>query len=106
MSGEDFVKLCFEEKETILKEYFTINSQTEVAQRISVLMQNGANRDDLFELINLVLRENYYALLLGLDGEASLGGRKISYKVYDEDGNFLNECGEIEEAAYRYFMEE
>lgn len=40
MTGEDFVKLCFEEKEAILKEYFAANSQTEVAKRINVLIQN------------------------------------------------------------------
>ena len=49
--------------------------------------------------------EKYYTLLLGLDGEAALGNVQNAYKLYDEDGNLLNECGEIEEAAYRYFME-
>ena len=104
MNGEDFVKLCFKEKETILKEYFNLNSQTEVAQRINGLIQNGINRDDLFELISLVLSENYYTILLGLDGEAALGDKQVNYKVYDENGNLLNPCGEIEEAAYRYFV--
>lgn len=45
-------------------------------------------------------------LLLGLDGEASLGNTQITYKLYDENGNLLNECGELEAAAYRYFVEE
>ena len=48
----------------------------------------------------------YYTLLLGLDGEASLGNTQITYKLYDENGNLLNECGELEAAAYRYFVEE
>lgn len=61
--------------------------------------------DELYELLNLVLNENYYTLLLGLDGEAALGNVQNAYKLYDEDGNLLNECGEIEEAAYRYVME-
>lgn len=56
-------------------------------------------------MLNLVLNENYYTLLLGLDGEAALGNVQNAYKLYDEDGNLLNERGEIEEAAYRYFME-
>ena len=42
----------------------------------------------------------------GLDGEASLGNTQITYKLYDEKGNLLNECGELEAAAYRYFVEE
>lgn len=47
-----------------------------------------------------------HTLLLGLDGEASLGNTQITYKLYDENGNLLNECGELEAAAYRYFVEE
>lgn len=30
----------------------------------------------------------------------------MNYKIYDEENNLLNECGEIEEAAFKYFMEE
>ena len=47
----------------------------------------------------------HYLLLLGLDGAASLGGKQISYKIYDEKGTLLNKCGEIEEHAFTYFME-
>lgn len=106
MTGEEFVKLCFEEKEAILEEYFMENAQTEVAKRINMLLQNGANKEELFALIDLVLKENYYTLLLALDGEASLGGKQVAYQIFDEDKKLLNECGEIEEAAFRYFMEE
>lgn len=105
MTGEQFVKLCYEEKKTILAEYFNPNSS-------SVVGKNQCNnwtryiKDDLYDLLNLVLKENYYTLLLGLDGEASLGNTQITYKLYDENGNLLNECGELEAAAYRYFVEE
>ncbi|MDO5046264.1 hypothetical protein [Campylobacter sp.] len=106
MIGEDFVKLCFKEKENTLKQYFNENDATEVGKRINALIRNGANRNALYELINLILKENYYTLLLALDGEASLGGKQVSYKLFDKDMNILNKCGEIEEAAYKYFMEE
>lgn len=106
MTGEEFVKLCFEEKEAILKEYFAADSQTEVAKRIRSLVQDGTNRDALYELIGLLLKESYYTLMLALDGEASLNGKQIAYKLYDEENNLLNECGEIEAAAYKYFIEE
>ncbi len=39
MSGEQFVKLCFEEKEANLKEYFDENSETEVAKKIQTLIR-------------------------------------------------------------------
>lgn len=105
MTGEQFVKLCYDGKEAILSEYFRDGSQTIVAEKLRSLFEKGIEKDELYELLNLVLNENYYTLLLGLDGEAALGNVQSAYKLYDEDGNLLNECGEIEEAAYRYFME-
>lgn len=58
-----------------------------------------------YELISFVLNENYYNLLLALDGEVALGGKQVCYELFDEEKNLLNACGEIEEAAFRYFME-
>ena len=96
MTGEQFVKLCYEEKKTILAEYFNPNSSSVVGKKISAITEQGISKDDLYDLLNLVLKENYYTLLLGLDGEASLGNTQMTYKLYDENGNLLNECGELE----------
>ena len=68
-------------------------------------MRAGVGKDDLYKLIDSVMTDAYYTLLLGLDGEASLGGKQISYKIYDEKETLLNKCGEIEEHAFTYFME-
>lgn len=106
MTGEQFVKLCYEEKEAILAEYFNPNSKTAVGKKINVLIEQDISKDDLYDLLSLALKENYYTLLLGLGGEATLGDKQIAYKLYDENGNLLNECGELEAAAYRYFLEE
>ena len=104
MTGEQFVKLCYEEKKTILAD--TSIPPSSADGKISAITEQGISKDDLYDLLNLVLKENYYTLLLGLDGEASLGNTQITYKLYDENGNLLNECGELEAAAYRYFVEE
>ena len=77
MTGEQFVKLCYEEKKTILAEYFNPNSSSVVGKKISAITEQGISKDDLYDLLNLVLKENYYTLLLGLDGEASLGNTQI-----------------------------
>lgn len=106
MTGKEFVKLCYTEKEAILNEYFNSNSESLVTEKLQGLISSGTNRDKLYDLVNLVMTDTYYTLLLALDGEASLGGKQITYKLYDEDGNLLNECGEIEEAAFSHFMEE
>ena len=104
MTGEQFVKLCFEEKVSVLEEYFEQSTCTEVGEKLRLLIANGTSKEDLYELISAVLNETYYSLLLALDGETSLGGTQMTYKIYDEERNLLNECGEIEAAAYEYFM--
>lgn len=106
MTGKEFVKLCYTEKEAILDEYFNVNSKSLVTEKLKNLISSGTNKDNLYDLVNLVMTETYYTLLLALDGEVSLGGKQVAYKLYDEDGNLLNECGEIEEAAFNHFMEE
>lgn len=55
MTGEEFVKLCFEEKEEVLKEYFATDSQLKVSGKIQSLIKRGISKDELYELINLVL---------------------------------------------------
>ena len=47
-----------------------------------------------------ILSENYYSMMLALDGEASLGGVKMMYKLFDEDGNELTGSGDIESEAF------
>lgn len=72
MIGADFVKLCFKQNENDLKLYLDKNKTTEVIKRINAIIQNEANRNTLYELIDLLLKEHYYTMLLGIDGEASL----------------------------------
>ena len=105
MTGEEFVKLCFEEKENALAKYFAGDTETEVGEMIRTLVAGGTDRDTLYAMVSSLLNETYYSLLLALDGEASLNGVQMMYKVCDEDENLLNECGELESAAYEYFME-
>ena len=72
MIGADFVKLCFKQNENDLKLYLDKNKTTEVIKRINTIIQNEANRNTLYELIDLLLKEHYYTMLLGIDVEASL----------------------------------
>ena len=41
-----------------------------------------------------------------LDGEASLGGIQMMYKLFDEDGNELTGSGNIESEAFNQFISE
>ena len=42
MTGEQFVKLCYDEKEAILSEYFRDGSQTMVAEKLRSLFEKGS----------------------------------------------------------------
>ena len=44
---------------------------------INILVQDRVNRDTLYKFIDLLLKENYYTMLLGLDGEAALDKNKF-----------------------------
>ena len=105
MTGEEFVRLCFEEKESILSEYCSPETESTVGAMVRALVRAGADQETLHKLLDLVLTENWYRMLLALDGSASLGGEQMTYEVRDEDGNILNECGELEAAAWEVFME-
>ncbi len=106
MTGEDFVRLCYKEKENTLNGYFADDSTAAVSEKIAALVRSGADREALRELLDMALSENYYSLLLALDGEAALGGEQHTYRIYDDENNLLSECGELEAAAFTCFMDD
>ena len=105
MTGEAFVRHCFEEKEAMLQLYLSPEAGTKAGTLIGELVSNGAEGDKLRQLLDTVMTESWYTMLLALDGSASLGGTQMTYELRDEDGNILNECGELESAAWEVFME-
>ena len=104
MTGEEFVKHCYDEKESILRQYFAESSESSVGEILSELIRSGADKEQLHKLVDTVMTDSFYTILLGLDGAASLGGEQVTYKLYDEEGSLLNECGELEESAYEFFI--
>lgn len=42
----------------------------------------GVTKEALFQLVDNILNESYYSLMLALDGETSLGGIQMMYKYY------------------------
>ena len=45
----------------------------------------------------------FTAFLLGLDGENSIGNTHLTYKIYDKEGYFISDCGELKACIYEYF---
>ena len=103
MIAEDFVKNCYKEKQEMLKMYFDKEKKTQVGNQIKNIISKGISSDELKKMINSVMNEVFYTMLLGLDGETSLGDVQMQYKVYDENDNLLDG---IESYAYDAFMDE
>ena len=73
--------------------------------KIKELELTGVQKDKLREVINLLLDDVFYTILLGLDGESCIGNIQQTYRIYDEDNNLISDCGELEISACDYFNE-
>lgn len=106
MTAKEFVKAVKEEKQNVMSVYFSNVSETKVGQMIQELINMGVPNEFLFQFVDTILNENYYHLMLALDGEASLGNVQMAYKLFDEDGKELTSSGDIEREAFEQFMDE
>lgn len=80
-----------------------IAKKTQVGNQIKNIVSKGISDDVIKELLDSVMNEVFYTILLGLDGETSVGDVQMQYKVYDENDNLLDG---IESYAYDAFMDE
>ena len=102
MTTKEFVKGFYKEKENLLKLYFNSDNETQVGKSIDKLNLNKEQIEDLKKLLDEVLVDSFYNILLGLDGCSSIGGKQENYKLFDEKGNELT-SGDIESFAYELF---
>lgn len=103
MTAEEFVKNCYKEKENMQKIYFDKNEETYVGEQIKNIVSKGIPDEEVKKLIDSVMNETFYTMLLGLDGETSLGDVQMQYKLFDENDNLIEG---IESSAYDIFMSE
>jgi Glu-tRNA(Gln) amidotransferase subunit E-like FAD-binding protein len=103
MNTEEFVKAFYKEKQDFLTEYLAENPESEFGQLIKTLNLTDQQNETLKRIIDGILTDTFYTILLGLDGCASIGGIQEMYELKDENGNQLS--GEIEGYAYEYFHE-
>ncbi|NOW90357.1 hypothetical protein BCD91_002380 [Clostridium beijerinckii] len=105
MNAKEFVELFYTEKNNMLKMYFSNLKDTEVGLNIGNLGLTTEQMEKMHSIIDTVLTDAMYSILLGLDGEATIGNVQQTYKLYDENGCKISNCGEIEQYAYEYFHE-
>lgn len=71
-----------------------------VAGQIEAMGLSGEQRNQMRAVVDGVLRDAMYTLLLGLDGAASIGRDQQRFTIIDEGGNVV---GPIEEEAWKCF---
>ncbi len=101
MTPREFVEAFAEEKRSMLECYLE-GTQSAVGAKVAELRLTPDKQELLAEILDGVLTDAFYTILLGLDGEASIGGRQVAYELRDEDGNALT-GGEIEAEAWQLF---
>ncbi|HEY8562115.1 MAG TPA: hypothetical protein VIL74_17205 [Pyrinomonadaceae bacterium] len=104
MTSKEFVELFYHEKTDYFKSCFDENAGTLISQKIKELNLSAEQKEALKEIVDGVLTDTYYTILLGGDGSANIGGRQISYKIYDEEENLLTGFGEIGAEAWKFFQ--
>ena len=108
MTSDEFAKNFYLEKLAFLKSCF--QAQPEQASAVNVKIKEMAltesQTEKLKEVIDILLEDVFYTILLGLDGECPIGEIQQNYKIYDQDNNIISDCGELEASAYEYFHED
>ena len=107
MTSDEFAKNFYLEKLNFLKSCFEEQPQypSAVNTKIKEMALSSSQKEQLEEVIDLLLNDVFYNILLGLDGESSIGNIQQTYKIYDQDDNLISDCGELEASAYEYFHE-
>ncbi|WP_185154849.1 hypothetical protein [Dysgonomonas sp. 25] len=73
---------------------------------IEKLNIDEGNKEKIRRLISDLLTDTFYTILTGLDGCTDIGeSLQETYKIYNENGDVISECGELETEAYEYFHE-
>ena len=101
MTPREFVQSFVREKQALLRAYRT-GTGTAVAGKIGELGLAPEKRELLSQILDGVLTDAFYTILLGLEGAASIGGRQEAYRLSDAHGTVLT-GGAIEAEALRAF---
>lgn len=100
MDGTEFVGHWNALRLELADTFMNPASGTEVAARIAALGLNAEQSGQMKAILDALLRDTMYTLLLGLDGAASLGQCQQQFTVLDEGGHAIDS---IESAAWECF---
>jgi hypothetical protein len=97
-----FAALWKAERQTLLDGFLGRGSHgsTHVSQLIEGMNLDAGQKIQLAEVLESILTDTMYRLLLGLDGCASIGDVQAPYELHDENGALIQG---LEIAAYEEF---
>jgi hypothetical protein len=102
MTPKQFVACFAREKDDLVRLYMSRRSDDDGVPRVADLELPPAKAARCRAILDSLLTDAFYTVLLALDGAASLGGKQMPYSVRDEKGNELA-GGELEGHAWEQF---
>ena len=106
MDADEFAANWALEKSQLLQAWLDPDGTSHTGTLIRDLGLTQQQLEQLSAVLDAALTDAMYGLLLGLDGSASIGGDQQRYAIHDEKGRLVNDCGQLEAAAYRHFHED
>ena len=103
MKAQEFVAAWKRDKDDLSLGMRIHMGQHSSQKKLRTLNVTVAQREQVIAIVDGVLTDVFYTLLLGLDGSGSIGGIQQTYKVYGEDGELISDCGDIEAEAAEAF---
>ena len=77
--------------------------ESEVSAKIASLNLTRDQLPVMRDIVDGILTDAFYTLLLGLDGAASIGDVQQMYQIRDEEGNPIFDSGDLEAEAWEQF---
>jgi hypothetical protein len=90
----------------LLEEYLSADGKSDVARKITDLELTDEQSTSMRQIVETILTDTHYSLLLGLAGAGSIGPIQQPYQVYDENGELLSDYSDLESAAFECFHED
>jgi len=100
MDAKEFVANWDALRAELLAALTAPEAASEVAAKVQTMGLSAEQSVQMQGVLDAVVKDTMYALLLGLDGEASIGDSQQAFTITDEDGTVIQG---IEEAAWECF---
>lgn len=103
MDAATFVGNWVDLKSDLLSVFMGEQGESVIATQIRNMALTVDQTEQLRNVLDGVLRDTMYSLLLGLDGASSIGRDQQAFQILDERGMAVSSCGELEEQAWKRF---